>query len=137
MQMQNNGDVTIKIDSNPPRDIDFCLWGPFDHPTTPCVAGLTQDKVEDCSYAGGTDPEYADITDGITGEFYILLLTNYSNQPTEVTFQQTGGNGMSFAKLCSFVPLLLLCCSSECNPYSYTFSVSGQIIFSTRPLLEL
>lgn len=134
MQMQNNGDVTIKIDSNPPRDIDFCLWGPFEHPTTPCVAGLTQDKVEDCSYAPLTNPEYADITDGITGEFYILLLTNYSNQPTEVTFQQTGGNGMLNCEIvfdCSIVAISAV--PSECNPSSNTFSVSGQIIFTNPP----
>lgn len=134
MQMQNNGNVTIKITSNPPRDIDFCLWGPFDHPTTPCVAGLTENKVEDCSYAGGTGPEYADITDGIIGEFYILVLTNYSNQPTEVTFQQTAGEGLLNCNIvfdCSIVAISAV--PTACNPSTNTYNVSGQIIFTNPP----
>lgn len=134
MQMQNNGDVTIKIESSPPRDIDFCLWGPFDHPTTPCEGGLTADKVEDCSYAGGTGPEFADITGGIAGEFYILLLTNYSNQPTEVTFYQTSGNGQLNCNIvfnCSVVAISAN--PTACNPASNTYNVSGQIIFTNPP----
>lgn len=134
MQMQNNGDVTIKITSSPPRDIDFCLWGPFDHPTTSCNGGLTADKVEDCSYAGGTGPEYADITGGLAGEFYILVLTNYSNQPTEVTFLQSGGNGLLNCNIvfnCSVVAISAT--SSACNPTNNTYSVSGQIIFTNPP----
>lgn len=134
MQMQNNGDVTIKITSNPPRDIDFCLWGPFDHPTTPCNGGLTADKVEDCSYAGGTGPEYADITGGLAGEFYILVLTNYSNQPTEVTFLQSGGNGLLNCNIvfnCSVVAISAN--PTACNPANNTYNVSGQIIFTNPP----
>lgn len=134
MQMQNNGDVTIKIESSPPRDIDFCLWGPFDHPTTPCVAGLTCDKVEDCSYAGGTAPEYADITGGIAGEFYILILTNFSNQPTEVTFFQSGGSGLLNCNIvfeCSVVAISTI--PTACNPANNTYNVSGQIIFTNPP----
>ena len=134
MQMQNNGDVTIKIESSPPRDIDFCLWGPFDHPTTPCVAGLTCDKVEDCSYAGGTAPEYADITGGIAGEFYILILTNWSNQPAEVTFFQSGGTGLLNCNIvfeCSVVAISAA--PTACNPATNTYNVSGQIIFTNPP----
>ncbi|MGC8864819.1 MAG: hypothetical protein ACP5O2_03755 [Bacteroidales bacterium] len=134
MQMQNNGDVTIKIESSPPRDIDFCLWGPFEHPTTPCEGGLTADKVEDCSYAGGTSPEYADITGGIAGEFYILVLTNFSNQPTEVTFYQTSGNGQLNCNIvfnCSIVAMSAN--TTSCDPTNNTYSVSGQIIFTNPP----
>lgn len=134
MQMQNDGDVTLKIESSPPRDIDFCLWGPFDHPTTPCEGGLTADKVEDCSYAGGTGPEYADITGGISGEFYIMVLTNYSNQPTEVTFYQTSGNGQLNCNIvfnCSIVAISAI--PTTCNPATNTYNVSGQIIFTNPP----
>lgn len=138
MQMQNNGNVTIKIESsNPPRDIDFILWGPFDNPTSPCLAGLTCDKVEDCSYSGAST-EYADITGGIAGEFYILMITNFSNQATTITFSQTnlggpgaGGLNCNIVFECSVVDIFTSV--SACNSATNTYTVSGHINFTNPP----
>jgi hypothetical protein len=134
MQMQNTGNVTITITSSPPRDIDFVLWGPYSNPTVPCNGGLTCDKVEDCSYAGGTGPEYADITGGIVGEFYILILTNFSNDPTEITFSQTGGSGQLNCDIvfeCSIVDFTAI--PTACNPATNSYMVEGQIDFTNPP----
>lgn len=97
LRIANPGNITIKMFSTPSRDIDFCLWGPYTDPITPCPmnasqGGLTQSKIEDCSYSTAS-VEYADIIGGLTGEYYILVITNYSNQPCDITFQQTAGNG--------------------------------------------
>ncbi len=91
------GSITIKMSSSPEEDIDFCLWGPFDDPVVPCPmnnanGGLTSSKVIDCSFSYVTT-EYAEIPAAIAGKYYILVITNYSNDPCDITFQQTSGNG--------------------------------------------
>lgn len=95
MKIANPGNITIKMQSSPPRDIDFCLWGPFIDPILPCpmtntTGGLTHQKVKDCSYSG-LPVEYADISNAQTGEYYILLITNYSNSPCDITFMKESG----------------------------------------------
>jgi len=46
----------------------------------------------DCSYSG-SPTETVNIPNGQTGEFYMLLITNYSDIPQNITFSQTGGPG--------------------------------------------
>ena len=90
--IDNPGPIQIYMFSTPLVDIDFICWGPFADPYDPCVQGLTSATVVDCSYS--TAPtEYCDIPNGMTGQYYILLITNYSQQPCEITFSQTGGTG--------------------------------------------
>jgi hypothetical protein len=48
--------------------------------------------VVDCTYSPNSY-EYCEIPDGQTGEYYILMITNYSQQPTEITLEQTTGSG--------------------------------------------
>ena len=92
MQIDDPGDIIIDIDANPPSDIDFVCWGPFNTMDDVCNQ-LTGAMVADCSYAGGTGTEVCDITNAQTGEFYMLLLTNWGNIETNITFEQSGGNG--------------------------------------------
>jgi hypothetical protein len=92
MLIDNPGAITIYMYSTPLVDIDFICWGPFPDPYEPCVQGLTASTVVDCSYSPNPT-EYCDIPNGLTGQYYILLITNYSQQPCQITFSQTGGNG--------------------------------------------
>lgn len=92
MLIEDPGNITIYMFSTPLVDIDFICWGPFSDPYDPCVAGLTANKVVDCSYSPNPT-EYCDIPNGQTGEYYILLITNYSQQQCNITFSQTAGNG--------------------------------------------
>ncbi len=95
-------------------DVDFDLWGPFTSVAAGCTA-LPSSSSIDCSYS--TSPtETANIVGAATGEFYLLLLTNYSNQPGTITFSQTGGLGTTDCSiLCSSpnasagAPLTLTC----------------------------
>ena len=66
MKIAIAGSLTIKMFSTPARDIDFILWGPFDDPSSPCVAALTANKVIDCSYSTAAT-EYCDIPNGKSG----------------------------------------------------------------------
>ncbi len=92
MLVDQPGSISIYMYSTPLYDIDFICWGPFSDPYSPCVAGLTQNKVVSCSYSTAPQ-ETCYIPNAQTGQYYILLITNYSQQPCNITFSQTGGNG--------------------------------------------
>ena len=92
MRIGDPGAIDIYMYSTPAVDIDFCCWGPFEDPTAPCPNGLTADKVVDCSYSI-YDTEHCIIPNGQTGEYYILVITNYSNQPCNINFSKVAGSG--------------------------------------------
>lgn len=92
MLIEDPGSISIYMYSTPLVDIDFICWGPYADPYDPCVTGLTSNKVVDCSYSPNPT-EYCDIPNGQTGEYYVLLITNYSQQQCHITFSQTAGNG--------------------------------------------
>ncbi len=110
MLIGNPGSITIYMHSTPQRDIDFACWGPFSDPVSPCPYGLNSSKLVDCSYSTSWQ-EYCDIPDGQTGEYYILLITNYSQQPCNITFSQTAGTGSTD---CSILPPLVTSDSPLC-----------------------
>lgn len=92
MLIEDPGDINIHMFSTPLVDIDFICWGPFEDPFEPCVSGLTGSKIVDCSYSPNpTEDCY--IPNGQTGEYYILLITNYSQTVCDITFSQTSGTG--------------------------------------------
>ena len=115
MEIGNPGQFIIHLEGHDPnngtdRDIDFCIWGPFTDPITPCVAQLTTNKIMDCSYSasysenlylGYPEGEHSHTTSHGTvnyhmpesGEYYILMLTNYSRQPCLITFTKIEGSG--------------------------------------------
>jgi gliding motility-associated-like protein len=104
MQVQNPGNITIGISqvstTGTPLDVDFALWGPFASLAGSC-GGLTAANNISCSYSSSAT-ETAVINNAQAGQFYILLLTNFSNQPGTITFQQTGGTATSnCAIICS------------------------------------
>lgn len=100
MRILNPGDIEITMSSEPAYDIDFIAWGPYDDPVDPCPNQLTADKIVDCSYAiYATEVCY--IPNGQVGEYYILMITNFSNNPCEITFQKTAGTGETD---CSILP---------------------------------
>lgn len=97
MQVQTSGNITIGISQvstgGIPIDVDFALWGPFTSLAASC-GNLAASNIVSCSYSGNAS-ETAVIPNAIAGQFYVLLLTNYSNQPGTITFQQTGGIGQT------------------------------------------
>ena len=91
MEIANPGNLTIYMSTTPQRDIDFICWGPFTNFNTMC-AQLNTAPIEDCSYSASWN-ETCQINGAVTGEYYLLLITNYSNQNCNISFSQTGGNG--------------------------------------------
>ncbi len=90
MKVDNPGNIIIQMHSEPGKDIDFCCWGPFS--SQDCCGQLTQPKIVSCSYSISAY-ETCNIPNGQTGQYYMLIITNYSNDPCNIIFQQTGGTG--------------------------------------------
>lgn len=100
MKIAVAGSFNIKMFSTPSKDIDFICWGPFLDPVDPCDGQLTLNKKVACSYSPDAI-ENCPIPDGQVGEYYILLITNYSNQACNITFEKTSGVGETD---CTIVP---------------------------------
>lgn len=127
LQMKKNGSITFTMTSNPSEDIDYIIWGPFTSPSTPCAAGLTSAKRVSCSYSPSAT-ETATIPNGLTGEYYILLITNYSNDPTNISFSQTSGSGSSNCDiLCNITGLTANVSSCQTGAGLGSYSVTGTI----------
>jgi len=96
LQIANSGSIDIHIaqadGGGSGIDVDFICWGPFASSTGACTGSLTAANTVDCSYSAAAT-EDCNIPNGVTGQFYLLLLTNYSGVAGTITFSQTGGAG--------------------------------------------
>ncbi len=104
MRIGNPGNINIYMYSTPSQDIDFCCWGPFDDPVTPCPNGLTAAKVVSCSYSPAATETCQIPSSAQTGQYYILVITNFSNQTCNITFSKNSGNGTTD---CGIMPPLV------------------------------
>src|SRR5688572_13034505 len=88
-EIATSGDIDLSLTNSGVVDVDFICWGPFANLGSGC-SNLTSGNIVDCSY----DPqefEEINIPDAVAGEFYMLLITNYSGDPTDVFADQIGG----------------------------------------------
>jgi PKD repeat protein len=94
-QVGSSGNIQIgiqQVNSNGfGIDVDFVLWGPFTSQAAMCP-GISASNIVSCSYSTAFN-ETATINSAVAGNWYMLLITNYSNQTGSVSFSQTGGNG--------------------------------------------
>jgi len=67
-------------------DVDFICWGPFSSLANVCNS-LTASFTVDCSYSGSYT-ETLNIANGITGQYYMVLITNFSNATQNIVFNQ-------------------------------------------------
>lgn len=97
MEIENPGPINIALNQynvgGSGIDVDFALWGPFTSVASGCSAIVANPGATiDCSFSASAS-EQIDIPNGQPGQIYILLLTNYSNQPGTISFIQNGGSG--------------------------------------------
>jgi gliding motility-associated-like protein len=88
-------------------DIDFAMYGPFTDLTSGCAAVLAGAQPIQCSFSGsftetiglglpgGVGTGATTPPDAIVGQVYIVLMTNYSQQPGSISFSQTAGTGQT------------------------------------------
>ena len=121
MRILDPGNMDIYMYSTPQVDIDFCCWGPFDDPLAPCPNELTRSKVVSCSYSTSWN-ETCKIRNAQEGEYYILLITNYSNRTCNIHFSKTDGEATTD---CSILPPLVSYDEPVCVGSDLTFTANG------------
>ncbi|MEZ5173949.1 MAG: CUB domain-containing protein [Bacteroidia bacterium] len=137
LRIEDSGDLDMQITAN--SDIDFICWGPFteiEWQNGVCntildpVWAADNANVIDCSYSA-TNNEDFDIIGAISGEYYVVLITNYSNQSQNISFTQDGGAGSTD---CSIL------CQTQvqggptvCDPATNTYSVTGTVTLTNPP----
>lgn len=102
MQIDSSGTLEMTIsqtaNSGASIDVDFVLWGPFNSLNDMCnnlTGACSADhncsgNIVDCSFSASAT-EIATIPNAQTGEFYMMLITNYDGAPGTIDFSQTGG----------------------------------------------
>jgi gliding motility-associated-like protein len=97
LQIQNSGSIQITINQTNTNgtgvDVDFVVWGPFNSLAATCT-GISAANIIDCSYSTAAT-EVVDIPNAVAGQYYLFLVTNFSDQAGTITYQQTGGTGSS------------------------------------------
>ncbi|MGB1307619.1 MAG: gliding motility-associated C-terminal domain-containing protein [Oceanihabitans sp.] len=87
------GDYVFSLDqiddTGTPADIDFIVWGPFPDQDSGCVA-LLPENIADCSYSP-TASETITLNGVQEGDLFIILITNFSQDPGTYTFTQDSG----------------------------------------------
>jgi len=151
------GNIEIYIHSSPQKDLDFICWGPFTNIDDPCIypttyltnsggcsshhasgpgGGYPSGNTVDCSYNSSWE-EWCYIPNALTGQFYILLITNYSNQACNIIFEQTNvgqpGAGSTNCNIVICDMSNITATPSACNPSTNFYSVSGTITFTDPP----
>jgi hypothetical protein len=137
MQIANPGNLNINISQTDAFgfgiDVDFDLWGPFTTLSNGCVAiaNGTAPSV-DCSFSPAFT-EQANIVGALTGQFYILLLTNFSNDPGTISFSSATGSTATTncALLCNITDVTAN--PGACVPATNTYTVTGQIVVANPP----
>ncbi|MCW3072330.1 MAG: hypothetical protein JWO44_2220 [Bacteroidetes bacterium] len=134
MEILNPGNLSITINQTSTGgsgiDVDFVCWGPFANQAAMCP-GYSAGNIVDCSYSTAAT-EVVDITGASTGQFYLLLMTNYSGQAGNISFSQTGGAGTTnCAVLCNITSVTAT--PGACNPSTGLYSVSGQVSVTYPP----
>jgi gliding motility-associated-like protein len=98
ISVSQNGDLSFTLDNTNSVDIDFIVYGPFTDlaaATSQCGGlgnGGASGAIADCSYSGAA-VEQVDIIGAQAGEVYLLMVTNFSNQPTDIFASPNAGSG--------------------------------------------
>ena len=71
------------------QDVDYIVYGPFTSPNTPCYSQLTPNYIVSCSYSAAAI-EYPIIPNALAGQYYLIMLTNFSNQPGFIKITELG-----------------------------------------------
>jgi len=126
LQIEQPGDLFFTISQETAGgtglDVDFIAWGPFPSvaaanaaitltactPTAcpnntfnPGFYPYGPDNITDCSFSIAPIEDMT-ITGALSGQIYIVLITNYSDDPGFITLQQTGGTGTTS---CADIPV--------------------------------
>ncbi|MGB2088429.1 MAG: T9SS type B sorting domain-containing protein [Psychroflexus salarius] len=126
-------------------DVDFALWGPYDNLDV-CEGNTPPlNDIIACSYSPSAT-EFASISNAQTGEYYIMLITNFEGVSGSILLNQTSGTG---ATDCSILNVIEACedevvsldaTTNEAVNYVWEFNNGNSTIElenSNTPVLEV
>ena len=136
LEIDQPGNLLIDITNNLGmfQDIDFAIWGPFSNLTTAMNNCGTLGTPHDCSYSPLAYPEQVSINGASSGDVFILLITNFSNTPCNVSFTDVGGTATtdcSIVNPCSINSISAT--PTSCIGNTTLFNISGVINFTNPP----
>lgn len=105
LPISNEGAINLQISQNAitsqPQDIDYIIYGPFSDPVSACSnPSELSNNIVSCSYSAQA-VENAVIPNAIPGQYYLLMVTNFSNQAGLITISQTNLGSQTGAIDCS------------------------------------
>jgi len=115
LQISQSGNLDILIQGNANQDVDFICWGPFSS-LAGCCNSLTASNIVDCSYSS-SPTETLNIVAAVAGQFYMVLITNFSNVAQDILFTQFAGTG---ATNCGIVSSSTVICAGSVATLSIT-----------------
>lgn len=142
MEISQAGTLGINMSNSSAVDIDFILYGPYSSYTnamTYCnnfgnaTSGSNLNTVVDCSFSTAAT-ETANIANAQVGEVYILLITNFSNTATNISFSGSGTAATDCSIVtptCSFTGITGAV--SVCNGTTNTYTISGSVSYTNPP----
>jgi gliding motility-associated-like protein len=93
LEMDVAGALSIQLSNSNNVDIDFALWGPYPNLTAAIDDCGSLPFPVSCSYNPAANETVQIPGLAQVGDIFILLVTNFSNQPTVISAEATGGNG--------------------------------------------
>jgi len=88
LQIATGGNLVVDITAG--SDVDFAIWGPFATQAAGNAACNTYGAPLDCSYSIAA-VEQVNLNGVISGQVYVLLVTNYANTVQSITVSNAGG----------------------------------------------
>lgn len=125
----NSGTINLDVIAAGGADVDFVVWGPFTNASTMCNYVFGGSTAIDCSFAVSSN-EQVNIPNAMVGEYYVLMVTNYSNLPGTISIV-TGPGTTGVACDSSLVPT----CVSPPPPVQQVCKVSTDYIINRNVVL--
>jgi hypothetical protein len=96
LPISNPGTINLQINQNSlngtPLDVDYIVYGPFTNPVSPCGnPNLLLANVVSCGFSVAA-VEFPLIPNAQPGQYYLLMVTNYSNQAGFITITELGNS---------------------------------------------
>ena len=132
LNIATSGAINIDLSNSAGVDIDFICWGPFASQAAMCTAIMGGAVGIDCSYSIAAT-EQVNIPAAVAGQWYMVLITNFANVPTNISATTAAGTTgtTNCAILCNMTGLTAV--PGACTPATNTYSVTGQVTLSYPP----
>lgn len=134
LNIATSGNLTILLTNSSNVDIDFAAWGPFatQAAMTAAVCGGASGTPISCSFSAAAN-ETVFLPNTVTGQWYMLLITNFSGQPTNISAatSPSSAGSTNCGILCTITNLTAV--PSLCDSLTNTYSISGSVSTSNIP----